>query len=271
MAEAGKILVTASKRMEAGSRCARPAARAMRSRTAANLSPRFSIAVGSPQYNLRPEPRAPASGFVYVSEHLKPRTKQADPVVLERNPATRIAHMTPNQAGFTKDSAGYSPPKLLDSIRGSAAFPLTGEKYLKINRIVTKLLYTRKIACRAVFAYRSTRVLSCTDIFREVFSMKVKCFAALLLFVSAPLFAQSGGVAGISGVVKGPSGAVVPNAKVLMSTTSQGELRTLETNGAGIFAAPSLSPGAGYKIAVTAPGFAPYEATVDLQVGQNLN
>ena len=101
--------------------------------------------------------------------------------------------------------------------------------------------------------------------------MKVKCFAALLLFVSAPLFAQSGGVAGISGVVKDPSGAVVPNAKVVISTVSQGELRTLETNGAGIFAAPALSPGAGYKVAVTAPGFAPYEATVDLQVGQNLN
>jgi hypothetical protein len=68
----------------------------------------------------------------------------------------------------------------------------------------------------------------CSDIFWEVFSMKIRCFAALLLFVSAPLFAQSGGVAGISGVV---SGAVVPNAKVVISITSQGELRTLETAG----------------------------------------
>src|ERR1039457_3042757 len=119
MAEAGKILVTASSRTEAGSRCARPAARAMRSRTAASLCARFSIAVGSPQYNLRLEPRASASDFAYVSELLNHilNTKQTDLVVLARNPAARIAVTTQNQAGFTMDSAAYDPSKPLDSIR----------------------------------------------------------------------------------------------------------------------------------------------------------
>ncbi len=103
--------------------------------------------------------------------------------------------------------------------------------------------------------------------------MNWKSIAALLLFASTPLLAQSaGGVAGISGVVRDASGAVVPNAKVVISSAGQGEVRSLTTNVAGIFTAPSLLPGAGYKVAVTAAGFAPYEASdIDLQVGQNLN
>jgi len=103
--------------------------------------------------------------------------------------------------------------------------------------------------------------------------MNLKPLAALLLFACVPAFAQSaGGVAGLSGEVKDPSGSVVPSAKVVISTESRGVLRTLETNGAGIFAAPALTPGPGYKVTVTAQGFAEYVASdIDLQVGQNLN
>jgi len=103
--------------------------------------------------------------------------------------------------------------------------------------------------------------------------MKVKFFAALCLFACASLWAQSsGGVAGISGVVRDASGAAVPNAKVVVSIESQGVIRTLTTNSEGIFTAPSLIPQPGYKVTVTAPGFAPYEATnLDLIVGQNLD
>lgn len=99
----------------------------------------------------------------------------------------------------------------------------------------------------------------------------------LLLFcaVLLPLqvFAQSaGGVAGISGVVKDATGSVVPNAAVVVSNPAQGVTRNLTTNDAGVFTAPGLAPAPGYKISVTAKGFAPYEANdLDLQVGQNLN
>ncbi|HLK68648.1 MAG TPA: carboxypeptidase regulatory-like domain-containing protein [Bryobacteraceae bacterium] len=100
-------------------------------------------------------------------------------------------------------------------------------------------------------------------------------FLALLLVLSltAPVFAQSsGGVAGISGVVRDPSGAVVPNAKVIISSEAQGTLRTLDTNDAGLFIAPSLTPGPGYRVIVTAAGFAGYELrSLTLQVGQNLD
>ena len=68
------------------------------------------------------------------------------------------------------------------------------------------------------------------------------------------------------------SGAVVPSAKVVISTAAQGEIRSITTNSAGAFSAPALLPGAGYKVVVTAPGFGTYEARdLELQVGQNVN
>lgn len=99
-------------------------------------------------------------------------------------------------------------------------------------------------------------------------------FAAIVFAAAAGLcLGQSaGGVAGLSGVVKDPSGSSVPHAKVVISSTERGALRSLETNADGIFSAPALNPGGGYKITVTAPGFAQYEANdIVLQVGQDLN
>ena len=64
----------------------------------------------------------------------------------------------------------------------------------------------------------------------------------------------------------------MPKAKVAISSELHGSVRTIETNSAGIFAAPGLTPDPGYKVTVTAPGFATHEDTgIDLEVGQNLN
>ena len=102
--------------------------------------------------------------------------------------------------------------------------------------------------------------------------MNWKATTALALFFSASAFAQIGGVAGIAGTVRDPSNAVVPNAKVVISSKSQGEVRSLTTNEAGVFNAPSLLPGSGYKVSVSAAGFSTYEAdNLTLEVGQNLN
>jgi outer membrane receptor protein involved in Fe transport len=103
--------------------------------------------------------------------------------------------------------------------------------------------------------------------------MNLKFIAVLSLALSAPVFAQSAaGVAGISGIVRDPSGAVVPNAKVVISSASQGTVRTLQTNTDGIFTAPGLTPGPGYRVAVTSSGFASYEASgLELRVGQNVD
>ena len=102
--------------------------------------------------------------------------------------------------------------------------------------------------------------------------LKFAVLLVLFVFVTVPVFAQAGGVAGISGVVRDPSGAVVPGAKVVISSEGQGTVRSLESNDAGIFTAPALVPGPGYQVSVTAAGFAGYEAkALELQVGQNLS
>jgi hypothetical protein len=96
---------------------------------------------------------------------------------------------------------------------------------------------------------------------------------ALSLWLPSAGFAQSsGGAAGISGVVRDPSGAAVPKAKVVISSRGQGEVRSLLTNDAGVFAAQAMIPGSGYKVTVTASGFSTYVAdNLVLQVGQYLD
>jgi outer membrane receptor protein involved in Fe transport len=102
--------------------------------------------------------------------------------------------------------------------------------------------------------------------------MNWKTTASLLLLSLSGFAQSSAGLAGISGVVRDASSAVVPNAKVVISTASQGTVRTVVTNGEGVFTAPALTPGSGYIVNVTATGFAPYEAgEIILQVGQNLD
>jgi outer membrane receptor protein involved in Fe transport len=108
----------------------------------------------------------------------------------------------------------------------------------------------------------------------KVFYMKIKLFGWAVLFslAAGTMSAQSAaGVAGISGVVHDLSGAAVPGAKVVISSDARGEVRSITTNGAGLFAAPALVPGTGYKVTVTAAGFAPWEIKdIDLRVGQDL-
>ena len=101
--------------------------------------------------------------------------------------------------------------------------------------------------------------------------MNGKIVVSLFVFFSVTAFAQSGGVAAISGTVHDPSGSVIPNARVVISSVSQGQVRSIVTNSAGVFAAPSLIPGPGYSVSVTASGFAQNDSKdIDLQVGQNV-
>lgn len=60
--------------------------------------------------------------------------------------------------------------------------------------------------------------------------------------------------AAMSGVVTDPSGAVVPNAHVLVHSLATGLDRAIVTDNAGIYVVPSLQPG-DYKVQVTAAGF----------------
>jgi outer membrane receptor protein involved in Fe transport len=101
--------------------------------------------------------------------------------------------------------------------------------------------------------------------------MRFRLAAALFLFAYSAFGQASAGTAALSGVVRDPSGSSVPGAKVVISSEGQGVIRTLTTNADGVFTAPALIPGPGYKVAVTAPGFNAYEARTDLRVGQNVD
>jgi len=79
-------------------------------------------------------------------------------------------------------------------------------------------------------------------------------------------WAQS--TASISGTVTDPSGAVVPNAHVVVHSLSTGADRDINTDSDGLYLIPSLQPG-GYSIRVSASGFGPYKLEkLSLEVGQ---
>ena len=63
--------------------------------------------------------------------------------------------------------------------------------------------------------------------------------------------------ASLSGTVTDPSGAVVAHAHVIVHSLGTGLDRTIDTDDAGLYVAPSLLPG-DYSIHVTAQGFGDY-------------
>jgi hypothetical protein len=96
--------------------------------------------------------------------------------------------------------------------------------------------------------------------------------AALIFFTLTATFAARAQVVGgtISGTVTDATGAVIPNAQVLVHDDDTGTLRTLTTSAAGTFTAPSVAVGR-YTVTVSAPGFTPYKRTdVAITIGQTL-
>jgi hypothetical protein len=92
-------------------------------------------------------------------------------------------------------------------------------------------------------------------------------------FFSVCAYAQAvAGLGAVSGSVHDASGAVVPGATVTINNASKGIVRTMQTNDAGRFAAPSLTPASGYTATVEKTGFSKYEVQpFDLTVGQTVD
>ena len=89
----------------------------------------------------------------------------------------------------------------------------------------------------------------------------VRLWAALmgsLLLISLAAFAQSDN-ATVSGVVTDPTGAVIPNAKVVIKNQSTGLTRETATNESGIYVIPTVPPGY-YTVTVEATGFKKHES-----------
>ena len=99
-------------------------------------------------------------------------------------------------------------------------------------------------------------------------------FSALLFALLLPCYVRAQ-VAGarVSGTVADTSGAVIPNAKVVIKNTATGITRELTSNAEGYYSAPNILPGK-YEVTVSAAGFnTEVRPDLILNVGteQNLN
>jgi hypothetical protein len=95
---------------------------------------------------------------------------------------------------------------------------------------------------------------------------------ALPLLPSCALAQAVAGLGAITGTARDASGAVVSGAGVTITNSSIGFNRKLETTNAGIFAAPSVTPGPGYKVEVEKPGFAKWQSeNFEVLVGQTVD
>ena len=100
-------------------------------------------------------------------------------------------------------------------------------------------------------------------------SLALFVVVAVLLSVWRPLpaTAQSLTTGDLTGTVTDPSGAVVPNAQVMLKNLDSGTTQTRKTNAQGVYRFPLLSPGP-YSVSVSATGFQTAQRTLALSVGQ---
>lgn len=105
---------------------------------------------------------------------------------------------------------------------------------------------------------------------RAAARLAVVCSAVLLLLVASGN-AQIAGTGNIQGTVTDASGAVIPNAQVVLTDNATQVKRTSKTNSAGSYVFPGV-PISSYRLDVTAPGFKSYSQTgIVLEVGSNIS
>ena len=76
----------------------------------------------------------------------------------------------------------------------------------------------------------------------------------ILAFLCSPRANAQLAGANLSGVVRDPSGAVIPNATIAIRNTGTNEVRTVNSNSDGVYAASNL-PAGNYDVTVKAAGF----------------
>jgi hypothetical protein len=94
----------------------------------------------------------------------------------------------------------------------------------------------------------------------------MKNFARLIYLVfvlvfATSIFGRAQEAASITGVVTDPTGAVVPNVKVVLENTATGVSYKATSNNVGSYVITSVAPGPGYKITFTSDGFQSLTAT----------
>ena len=102
--------------------------------------------------------------------------------------------------------------------------------------------------------------------FRKISPLFLSFFLAALLVGSSasPALAQSGTSGSVEGVVKDPTGAVIPGANIAISNPVSGLHRDTVSGAIGDFRFPNLPINA-YHMVVSAPGFATLTQDVDVR------
>ena len=98
------------------------------------------------------------------------------------------------------------------------------------------------------------------------FLHSVRKFILCLAIVALPLAAQTG-TSVIRGTVLDATKAAIPSAKITLTNTATGVVRTVDSSAVGIYYFGSVSPGP-YSIAVESSGFKKWTGTLTLEVGQ---
>src|SRR4029077_20974081 len=98
--------------------------------------------------------------------------------------------------------------------------------------------------------------------FLEGCVMRFRNSSLLLVFLFVISFqtlnAQTAGTGALTGTVKDPSGAVIPNATVTLTSADTGQTRTTMTGGDGVSLFSLLSPGS-YRVRIESSGLKPVE------------
>jgi hypothetical protein len=89
---------------------------------------------------------------------------------------------------------------------------------------------------------------------------------ALALLIPSATWAQ--GSATLSGSITGPSGAAVPNARIVVKNLATSGAAEAQADARGLYTVPNLAPG-DYEVSVSADGFAAATAKVTLAAGGN--
>jgi len=98
-------------------------------------------------------------------------------------------------------------------------------------------------------------------------SLVIVCIVILVVgLAKLPLLSAQETTGGLQGTVKDQSGAVVPNAQVIVKGSSLVGEKTAQTDGSGYYRFANLPPGS-YSVTVSARGFATVKRDLTLEVG----
>src|ERR1044071_1723414 len=100
-------------------------------------------------------------------------------------------------------------------------------------------------------------------------SFKAAIIGSVLLLFGPTLFGQAR-IGTVQGVVKDPTGALVPNASITVTQPVTGYRQTTQTDAQGAFKLVNI-PFNTYKVRAEASGFQPAEQSIDLETTIPIN